>query len=44
MVMPFPIWRKAFINDGDLELAEWSYGQLSPEPYQLPGKLDPKRF
>lgn len=44
IMMPFPIWREAFINDGDLELAKWSYEQLSPEPYQFPEKLDLKKF
>jgi hypothetical protein len=32
--MPFPIWRDAFIQDADLELATASYAQLSTEPYQ----------
>lgn len=44
VMMPFPIWREAFINDGDLALAKSSYEQLSPEPYQFPEKLDLKKF
>lgn len=34
VTLPFPIWREAFINDGDLALAQSSYEQLSSEPYQ----------
>ena len=45
VMLPFPIWREAFINDADLELAQWSYEQLSPEPYQpFLDKLDMKKF
>ena len=44
IMMPFPIWREAFINDADLEMAQWSYDQLSPEPYQFAKKLDLKKF
>jgi pimeloyl-ACP methyl ester carboxylesterase len=45
VMIPFPIWREAFINDGDLEMAKWSYAQLSPEPYQpFREKLDLKKF
>jgi pimeloyl-ACP methyl ester carboxylesterase len=44
-MLPFPVWREAFINDADLELAHWSYEQLSPEPYQpFVDKLDMKKF
>jgi len=44
-LIPFPIWREAFINDGDLELACSTYEQLSPEPYRMfTDKLDLKRF
>ncbi|MBV9087258.1 MAG: hypothetical protein JOY79_07230 [Acidobacteriaceae bacterium] len=44
-MIPFPIWRDAFINDGDLELAKSTYAQLAPEPYQpFIDKLDMKRF
>ena len=43
--LPFPIWREAFINDADLELAQAAYARLSPEPYQpFCDKLDMKPF
>lgn len=43
--LPFPIWRDAFIQDADLELATASYDQLSTEPYQpFLDKLDLTRF
>ncbi|RUT03612.1 salicylate esterase [Dulcicalothrix desertica PCC 7102] len=45
VVMPFELWREACLNDADLELAKFSYAQLSPEPYQpLIDKLDLKQF
>jgi hypothetical protein len=45
VMLPFPIWREAFINDADIELATWSYEQLSPEPYQpFLDKSDIKKF
>jgi pimeloyl-ACP methyl ester carboxylesterase len=45
VMMPFPIWREAFINDGDLATAERTYALLSPEPYQpFVDKLDLKKF
>lgn len=45
VMVPFPIWREAFINDADLELAKSAYAQLSPEPYQpFNDKLDLKKF
>ena len=45
VMIPFPIWRDAFINDGDLEAAKWTHAQLSLEPYQpLVDKLDLKKF
>mgnify|MGYP002778201673 FL=1 len=45
MMMPFEIWREAFLNDADLELARSSYTQLSSEPYQpWIDKLDMKQF
>jgi pimeloyl-ACP methyl ester carboxylesterase len=34
VMLPFPIWHQAFINDADVYLARWSYAQLSPAPYQ----------
>ena len=44
-MIPFPIWREAFINDADMEVAKWTHSQLSPEPYQpLKDKLDLKKF
>lgn len=45
ITMPFPIWRDAFINDADLELAKSAYAQLAPTPNQpFHDKLDLKRF
>ncbi|MEG4818325.1 alpha/beta hydrolase [Microcoleus sp. K5-D4] len=45
ITMPFEIWREAFLNDADLDLAKSSYAQLSPEPYQpFIDKLDLKQF
>ena len=45
VMIPFPIWREAFMNDADLEIAKWTYSQLSPEPYQpCKDKLDLKKF
>lgn len=45
VMLPFPIWREAFINDADLELAQQTYALLSPEPCQpLRDKLDRKKF
>jgi pimeloyl-ACP methyl ester carboxylesterase len=45
VMIPFPIWRDAFVNDAPLEVAKWTHEQLSPEPY-LPcrEKLDLKKF
>jgi len=33
VMLPFEIWREAFINDADLELAQASYAKLNPHPY-----------
>jgi len=45
LMLPYPIWREAFINDGDEALARSSYQTLSPEPYQpFLDKLDLDRF
>lgn len=45
VMMPFPIWREAFINDGDLATAQATYAMLSSEPYQpFVDKLDMKKF
>jgi len=32
VVLPFPIWREAFINDADLETAQRAYDTLNPHP------------
>jgi hypothetical protein len=32
VVLPFPIWREAFINDADLETARRAYNALNPQP------------
>jgi pimeloyl-ACP methyl ester carboxylesterase len=32
VVLPFPIWREAFINDADLETAKRAYDVLNPHP------------
>jgi pimeloyl-ACP methyl ester carboxylesterase len=34
VMLPYPIWRDAFINDADEALAKSAYASLSPEPYQ----------
>lgn len=34
VMLPFPIWREAFINDADLALATASYERLNPHPYK----------
>ena len=34
VVLPFPIWREAFINDADLSLAQRAYDVLNPHPYK----------
>ena len=45
IMIPFPIWRESFVNDAELEVAKWTYAQLSPEPYQpCIDKLDLKKF
>jgi pimeloyl-ACP methyl ester carboxylesterase len=45
IMIPFPIWRESFVNDADLEMAKWTYSQLSPEPYQpCTDKLDLQKF
>jgi len=33
VMLPFPIWREAFINDADLALAESAYARLNQHPY-----------
>ncbi|WP_407179848.1 alpha/beta fold hydrolase [Bradyrhizobium sp. STM 3562] len=32
VVLPFPIWRDAYINDADLETARRAYDRLNPHP------------
>jgi pimeloyl-ACP methyl ester carboxylesterase len=45
VMLPFPIWRETFLNDADLELARFTYEQLSPQPYQQTIEpLDLKKF
>ncbi len=34
VVLPFPVWREAFINDADLALATSAYEKLNPHPYK----------
>ena len=34
VMLPFAIWREAFINDASLELAQTAYAQLNPHPNQ----------
>ena len=45
IMLPYPIWREAFINDADEAFAKSSYDSLSTEPYQPHmDKLDLERF
>src|SRR5262249_7294401 len=32
VVLPFQIWREAFMNDADLDTAQRAYGALNPHP------------
>ena len=34
VMLPFPIWREAFINDADAALAQSTYERLNPHPYR----------
>jgi pimeloyl-ACP methyl ester carboxylesterase len=34
VLLPFPLFREAFINDGDLETAQKAYNMLNPQPMQ----------
>lgn len=34
VMLPFEIWRDAFINDADIALARSSYDKLNPHPYR----------
>jgi pimeloyl-ACP methyl ester carboxylesterase len=43
--LPFPVWREAFINDADIDLARSSYERLSREPLgPLAERLDMSGF
>ncbi|AVX03156.1 hypothetical protein MXMO3_00612 [Maritalea myrionectae] len=33
VMLPFPVWREAFINDGSAEMAQSAYDVLNPHPY-----------
>lgn len=45
VMLPYPIWREAFINDADEETARAAYEKLSPEPYQpFVDELDLTKF
>ena len=33
VMLPFPIWREAFFNDGDANAAKAAYDALNPHPY-----------
>ncbi|MDG4665601.1 alpha/beta hydrolase [Mycobacterium sp. 236(2023)] len=35
VTMPFPLFRDTFVNDADLETAQWVYSQLSAQPYGM---------
>ena len=34
VMLPFEIWRDAFINDADIELAKSAFAKLNPHPYK----------
>ena len=34
VMLPYPIWREAFINDADEALAQSTYALLNPHPYR----------
>jgi pimeloyl-ACP methyl ester carboxylesterase len=34
VMLPYPIWREAFINDADAELAQSAYERLNAHPYK----------
>ncbi|WP_326836309.1 alpha/beta fold hydrolase [Amycolatopsis rhabdoformis] len=45
VMLPFPIWRDAFIQDADLDLARRTYATLSSEPLRpLTDELELSRF
>lgn len=33
IMLPFPVWREAFMNDASLAQAEAAYGELNPHPW-----------
>jgi pimeloyl-ACP methyl ester carboxylesterase len=44
-MIPFDMWRKVFINDGEPDLVQRAYDQLSPEPFgPWAEPLDMKKF
>ncbi|MDT4865204.1 hypothetical protein FQZ97_999930 [compost metagenome] len=34
VMLPYPIWREAFINDADAALAQSAFDRLNPQPYR----------
>ncbi len=49
VMLPWPIWREAFINDADEALARQAYDSLNPHPYntfadQIVLQADPAEF
>ncbi|MGE0499113.1 MAG: alpha/beta hydrolase [Ramlibacter sp.] len=34
VMLPYPVWREAFINDADAALAQSSFDRLNPQPYR----------
>ena len=42
VMLPFSVWREAFINDATLALAESAYAELNPHPWQT--FVDPVRL
>ena len=34
VVLPYPIWREAYINDADAETAQRAYDKLNPHPFK----------
>lgn len=34
VMLPFPVWREVFVNDGDLATAQGAYARLNPQPYR----------
>jgi len=34
LLPPFEVWREAFINDADIDLARSTYDDLNPQPYK----------